>query len=231
MYASESVSISLFGRNLFVGAVLWGGGGLAMGTFVSRNVKKYVYSPSWIQLVWSSASLCILTPLGLARGTIATVQHAIVRMKPPTLDGEVVSSSSRLANIDTKQLWESMTFGTGLKGKLFRLITRPVLPSTTKAASRMQAAIDQQKRASAGKTTISDVEVVSAAAKGIANGILHDKKSTITLIGIIGFTFVVGVAGFGLDRMYRNIADNSEDDDEGTETSSQDGKASRIKQL
>ena len=76
---------------------------------------------------------------------------------------------------------------------------------------------------------MSDVEVISAAAKGIANGILQDKKSTITWIGILGFIFVVGVVGFGLDRILyqKNVAtttttktaeEDDDDDAEGTAT-------------
>ena len=66
----------------------------------------------------------------------------------------------------------------------------------------MQQSMDVQKNADSSK-------VMAAAASGFLEGFLQDKKDTLTMFGVLGYSVVLGI-GLGLDYSYRKVDEKKE---------------------
>ena len=168
---------------------------MALPTILSSY--GFVYSTSLMTTTACGGAVAILLPLGVARGVVSSLQLVLIEEGNVKSAVEQLSKDSNpsIALGNPKMFWETMTFGSGWKGRAFRTIASPFLPSTTQMLTRLQQSVDS------GQT---DSKVIAAAADGLVEGFLQDKKDTITMFGVVGYAAVLGV-GIGLDYSYRQM--------------------------
>jgi len=139
----------------------------------------------------------ILFPLGVTRGVIGAVQVATESSgKQAFAHLAAVSSNATPAatmSADSKYLLESLTWGSGWQGQLLRLAASPFMPSTAQMMVRAQEAVEAKGS--------SEPQVIAAAASGFMEGILQDKKDTVTVLGLFGYSLIFCV-GVGCDHIY-----------------------------
>jgi hypothetical protein len=160
---------------------------------------------------WSGTFL-ILLPLGVTRGILTSTIN-VVNISEHQLSTRLLQQQeeTRLKQSKdhnhqqqsiylTKELLEQyMTMGSGYRGQFFRLVASPFFPSTAQMLVRIQQTIDETST----RRATNDHQIVSSAIAGYIEGYLQDKKDTITTIGCVLYTILIGI-GFGIDRVYKN---------------------------
>lgn len=198
-----SSRLSLLWRPL-KGSVVWTAGGVGSAWFIppvltSMNV---IYSSGLIATSMYGGTFVILLPLGLTRGVLGEVQ-AIVQSSETSLQSALLAASASSStprqqfSHSSKEWLERFTLGSGVQGQVLRTLVSPFMPSTAQMLVRVQQELDKGARAQ-------DSHVVAAAVSGYVDGFLQDKKDTITMVGLIAYSLVLGV-GFGLDYSYRKM--------------------------
>lgn len=160
----------------------------------------WIYSTGLVTTTACGGAIAILLPLGMARGGVSSLQLFLVeegRVKHAVEEASMLAGTPTAVLENPNLLWETMTFGSGRTGQLFRTVASPFLPSTAQMLRRMQESVDAQHPES---------KVLAAAANGLVEGFLQDKKDTITMFGVLGYGALLG-AGLGLDYTYRHVDD------------------------
>eukprot|EP00527_Entomoneis_sp_CCMP2396_P003570 CAMPEP_0198154088 /NCGR_PEP_ID=MMETSP1443-20131203/67200_1 /TAXON_ID=186043 /ORGANISM="Entomoneis sp., Strain CCMP2396" /LENGTH=354 /DNA_ID=CAMNT_0043820671 /DNA_START=42 /DNA_END=1106 /DNA_ORIENTATION=- len=168
-----------------------------------------IYSTSLVTSTFWGGAFVVLLPIGMARGVIQSVQemseiHGNAAIQQTALllqKGTSIGTTTLLSNQDGKQILETLTGGSGWQGQVLRTLAGPFLPSTAQMMARLQESIDLQKQQTDG-------QVIAAAAGGLVEGFLQDKKDTITMVGGLGYIVWLGI-GFGVDYTYRRAAEKT----------------------
>ena len=164
-----------------------------------------VHSPALVTTTALGGAVAVLLPLGMARGAIASAQDVLIHQRgiETTITDMIVATTSSSTGNSTTSIvdslsdelkgWENfMSLGNyGWKGRAFLTLASPFLPSTTQMFSRLQQAMDEK-----------NPNVAAAAVSGFVEGFIQDKKDTLTTLGLLVYTVVLG-GGLCLDYSYR----------------------------
>lgn len=197
-------------RPLF-GAASWGGVGCTFALTVPGVMENFglIYSSGVVGTAAMVGAVCVLAPLGAARSAIAVTHELAV-------DSGAVASAARevystaVANTgstttlqdalreaaDRGSLLGGIAAGGGMQGTMGRMMLSPFLPSTAMMLERVEAALNEPRTEDMPST--GDQEIVAAAASGLVEGFIQDKKDTATMVGIGLFAGIVGV-GIAVD--------------------------------
>ena len=199
-------------------AALWATGGVGAGWVVPLALKNagLIYSSSLMTTTFCGGAIVVLLPLGLARGSIASVQELSEHHGKQAIQQAVdLSGGKVLTSESVHRVLEQLTGGNSYQGQMLRVLASPFLPSTAQMMARLQESLDDK---SLQKT---DGQVLAAAAGGFVEGFLQDKKDTITMLGSLGYLACLGV-GFGIDYTWRRAAEKTQAiADKGKETAQQ----------
>jgi hypothetical protein len=198
--------------------LLWTGSGITISVTASKLLllpaavaPAVVYSKALIVTTFWSGTFLILLPLGVTRGILTSTIN-VVNTSEQQLSTRLLQQQEETRRKQSKDhhqqqqsiyltkepLEQYMTMGSGYRGQVFRLVASPFFPSTAQMLVRIQQTIDETST-----RATNDHQIVSSAIAGYIEGYLQDKKDTITTIGCVLYTILIGI-GFGVDRLYKN---------------------------
>ena len=179
-------------------AVLWTTCGVGSGWILPKTMSSFgiVYSSGLLSTTLYGGAICVLLPIGMARGVIHSIQDTVQTRGKESIQQLVESNnnnSTLLLSKDTKLLFvDRLTLGSGWRGQVARTVMSPFLPSTAQMMVRVQEVAGDNN----------DSKVIAAAVSGFVEGFLQDKKDTITTMGLLAYAVLFG-AGVGIDYTYR----------------------------
>jgi len=195
------------------GACAWGGGGLLASALLPNALVHIdlIHSAAIVGSTLAVGSLCVLLPLGAARGCMAAAHELVVDSGEAAAAGRSLHALMLAAVPEdasdpaARQTWlrellreqaggdgsrlGGLALGGGVRGTAGRMLMSPFLPSTATMLERVQGQLAEGD----------DAEILAAASEGIVAGFVQDKKDTLTMIGGVVFG-LVAVVGLALDN-------------------------------